>query len=828
MSVKFRCPSCDAAIRASEDLVGKRIRCPKCRTKFEAPAGSEEPDPEPSPPKSTRARADSERPAAASRSTVPPRPREKADEPEIETIFPEDEGEVSRPSPTKWIIIGAGAGAACGLFVLVLILLVRRLSTPSNASSVTKEEPAKSSANVHQADTISASALPDLNLPPGETAEVRAKLSALGAAVLQYRGIATKTGFPLKRRMHVKGTGLSWRVKILPELGHQALYDRFHFDEQWDSPNNRPLADEMPDAFRIGSSNEPLTRFRAYTGPRLVFTADDISVHSIVPEEAENTAMIFVVGADRAVPWTKPDDLLLDAADPAAVLGLGSGEQIELALLDGKLLTLPQDIVPEILTALITPSGGDLVDGAALRAGRGIRRKSDVANANGPSAEKLAPPPEPDETAAKLGRALGMYVSATRHYPVARLGRAGSMDGFDAEGHPFLSWRVHLLPCIGQRALYDKFNRSEPWDSPQNKALLPLMPELYRTMPGEDSRTQWHMLSGKDALTDETRGAGPRDVRDGIENTIAFVLAGSDRAAYWTKPDNLPFDRESPLTALGDSHPAKIYCVMLNGQLTTLPGDISPATFAALVTPNGGEIVDVLALKRAASQAGGRRVNLADPETVQTQIKSLRFLGVRVLNSSSSGFPAPYRPGYFDEQGKPKLSWRVHVLPYIDQRPLYSKFHFDEPWDSDNNRPLLAHMPDLYRAVEDPSDTQTTRLLAVQIPEVPLAGGAPEVRQIGRRSRRRINNRMNVTILLAQVGPDRAVPWTKPDELEIAAEAPLAGLGTIPATGFYVVMTNASVYHLKPTIPGDLFKTLATPPGGLKLVESRLEEYLIK
>ena len=51
------------------------------------------------------------------------------------------------------------------------------------------------------------------------------------------------------------------------------------------------------------------------------------------------------------------------------------------------------------------------------------------------------------------------------------------------------------------------------------------------------------------------------------------------------------------------------------------------------------------------------------------------------------------------------------------------------------------------------------------------------------------------TILLTQTGADGAVSWTKPDELEVDAEAPLAGLGTIPPTGFYVVMTNARVFH---------------------------------
>ncbi|HEV3299226.1 MAG TPA: DUF1559 domain-containing protein [Planctomycetaceae bacterium] len=722
----------------------------------------------------------------------------------------------------KWVLIGAGAGGVCGLVVLLVILLVRRGSPASEASSVAKVDSQKAPVT-------------ETNPPIDETAEVRAKLTAMGAAVLEYRG---RPGIRARaqRREHVKGTGLSWRVKLLPELGHQALYDRFHFDEQWDSPNNKPLADEMPDAFRIGSSKEPLTRIRAYTGSKLAFTSDEVPTRTYVPDGLENTAMIFVVGPDQAVPWTKPDDLLLNAADPAGALGLTPGEQIELVLLDGKLLTLPQEVDPTILTGLITPSGGELVDGAALRAGRGIRRKSEVASASGPAPAseqqapgKVAPPPAPEETAVKLGRALGNYVSATRRYPVARVRTRGPMEGFDAEGRPLLSWRVHLLPQIGQMALYKQFNKTEPWDSPQNKALLPLMPELYRTTPGEDSKTQWHMLSGKDALTDETRGAAPRDVKDGTENTIGFVLAGPDRATYWTKPDNLPFDRDNPLAALGESRPSKIYCVMLNGQPLTLPGDIAPDRLAALVTPNGGEILDVASLRRAERQHSGKPTDLADPEVIAAQTRALQQLANHVVNARNSGaFPVPERPAFYDEEGTPKLSWRVHVLPYLNQRPLYNKFHLNERWDSPNNLPLMAQMPDIYRAVEDPPNTKTTRILAVEIPEAPPAGpggGQPPMRRSGQR---RFSDRMNPTILLALTGADRAVSWTKPDDLEVDAKAPLAGLGTIPPTGFYVVMTNGRVFHFRPTIPGDLFKTLCTPTGGFNSVESKVEAYLIK
>ena len=53
-------------------------------------------------------------------------------------------------------------------------------------------------------------------------------------------------------------------------------------------------------------------------------------------------------------------------------------------------------------------------------------------------------------------------------------------------------------------------------------------------------------------------------------------------------------------------------------------------------------------------------------------------------------FPAAYVP---DKDGEPMHSWRVLILPYIEERNLYDKYDFTEPWDGPNNSKLLADMP---------------------------------------------------------------------------------------------------------------------------------------
>src|ERR1700704_2436852 len=62
-----------------------------------------------------------------------------------------------------------------------------------------------------------------------------------------------------------------------------------------------------------------------------------------------------------------------------------------------------------------------------------------------------------------------------------------------------------------------------------------------------------------------------------------------------------------------------------------------------------------------------------------------------------------------DAAGKPLLSWRVAILPFIEQQQLYRQFKLDEPWDSDHNRKLISAMPRIYAiaGVTNPGDTKT-------------------------------------------------------------------------------------------------------------------------
>jgi len=160
----------------------------------------------------------------------------------------------------------------------------------------------------------------------------------------------------------------------------------------------------------------------------------------------------------------------------------------------------------------------------------------------------------------------------------------------------------------------------------------------------------------------------------------------------------------------------------------------------------------------------------------------------------------------FDKDGKPLLSWRVKILPYLDEQALFDEFHLDEAWDSPHNKPLLAKMPPVYRNPNRPVDTKTNYLL-------PVGTGAVFEGKTGRKIAEITDGTSN-TILLVEANEDQAVEWTKPDDLEVNLEKPLAGLGQLRPNGFYAVFCDGSVHMLRNDVSPAVLKALFTIAGG--------------
>lgn len=162
---------------------------------------------------------------------------------------------------------------------------------------------------------------------------------------------------------------------------------------------------------------------------------------------------------------------------------------------------------------------------------------------------------------------------------------------FEKDGKPSLSWRVAILSFIGEEALYERFHPDEPWDSPHNLEAAKKMPSVFQSTDSpNDGKTRIMLFTGKGAAFDGSKRVRAADIRDGRSNTILFVEAGPDKAVPWTKPEDLPFDPNNPLAALGKVSPQGFRAGFFDGSVHLLKVDNK--TLKALITPDGGEAID--------------------------------------------------------------------------------------------------------------------------------------------------------------------------------------------------------------------------------------------
>lgn len=155
-----------------------------------------------------------------------------------------------------------------------------------------------------------------------------------------------------------------------------------------------------------------------------------------------------------------------------------------------------------------------------------------------------------------------------------------------------LSWRVHLLPHLDYKPLYDKFKFDEPWDSEHNLKLLKEMPDIYQSGDENNALTRFQVLVGADTLFETQKKGRVRDCSDGIRHTILVVQSGLDKAVPWTKPHDLPFDPENPIDCIGEVEGKRIESVMVNGMQLSVRTNIAADTFKALATASGNEVID--------------------------------------------------------------------------------------------------------------------------------------------------------------------------------------------------------------------------------------------
>jgi hypothetical protein len=169
-----------------------------------------------------------------------------------------------------------------------------------------------------------------------------------------------------------------------------------------------------------------------------------------------------------------------------------------------------------------------------------------------------------------------------------------------------------------------------------------------------------------------------------------------------------------------------------------------------------------------------------------------------------------------DASGRPIHSWRVLLLPFLDQQALYDAYRCDEPWDGPNNRRLVSKMPNIYGCRWDDGR------IAGHTSYVVITGDATAFPGTKAVSLSNFRDGRSSTILCLEC-PGSGIAWTEPrdlpfDQIPAAVVSPTGNdVGTIRyghRDGFPVVFADRSCRYMSKNTRPDLVKALITINGG--------------
>lgn len=179
----------------------------------------------------------------------------------------------------------------------------------------------------------------------------------------------------------------------------------------------------------------------------------------------------------------------------------------------------------------------------------------------------------------------------------------------DSAGRPMHSWQPYLLPFLDQKqALFEAYAFDEPWDGPSNQIVaakgldVTSCPAREGAAAGTAVTNYFYVVGeGRWAADDSPRW---KDMTDGPDETILLVET-RDMTAGWTEPapmtvdDFLELARTGALSVRAPRRhdwapwPEGVHVVMANGAVLRLRPDLDEATWRALLTPDGGEPIEL-------------------------------------------------------------------------------------------------------------------------------------------------------------------------------------------------------------------------------------------
>ena len=185
-------------------------------------------------------------------------------------------------------------------------------------------------------------------------------------------------------------------------------------------------------------------------------------------------------------------------------------------------------------------------------------------------------------------------------------------------------------------------------------------------------------------------------------------------------------------------------------------------------------------------------------------------MALRAYEDAHGTLPPAFIP---DASGKPMHSWRVLILPYLDEQGLYSRYDFNEAWDGPNNVQLISHMPDVYRCTADP-DARALGETSYMV----ITGAATFFPDGKATSINNAQDDLTTSILVVETQVT-GVTWLNPKDLKAERMQYVVNgslgqeLGSHHFEGAHVLLADGTVLFLDDATAADYIEGMATMSG---------------
>ena len=191
----------------------------------------------------------------------------------------------------------------------------------------------------------------------------------------------------------------------------------------------------------------------------------------------------------------------------------------------------------------------------------------------------------------QIGLGLHNYHDVYDCFPPASLA--------DEQGNPMHSWRVLILPYIGEQTLYAKYDFSEPWDGPNNIKLLDQMPATFACPDHKHpptkgvQHTSYLAITGESTVWPDDRVMTFSEIPAGPSNTV-FAAEFEERPIPWLKPEDITLTDALEIISTNNpaqlelNHPGGRQVAFGDGSVQFKPGLLTKETWRSLIQIDQG------------------------------------------------------------------------------------------------------------------------------------------------------------------------------------------------------------------------------------------------